>query len=92
MTPEQIELEKIRIQTKLILEKAWLEQETRKLELELMRTGQRDEHLAFDITKQARLVPNFVEENVDEYFADSERNAVNLGWPKNAGQCCCRQC
>ena len=47
-----------------------------------MRTGQRDEHLAFDITKQARLVPTFVEENAGEYFAHFERTTVNLGWPK----------
>ena len=77
MTPEQIELEKIRIQAKLELEKARLEQETRRLELELMRTRQRDEHLAFDLTKQARLVPKLVEEYADEYFAHFERTAVN---------------
>ena len=40
MTPEQMELEKIRIQAKLELEKARLQQETRRLEFELMRTRQ----------------------------------------------------
>ena len=53
MTPEQTELEKSQIQAKLELEKAQLEQEMRRLELELMRTGQRDECLAFNVTKQA---------------------------------------
>ena len=82
ITPEQIELEKSRIQAKLELQKVRLEQETRRLELELMRTGQRDECCAFDITKQARLVPKFMEENPDEYFTHLKRTAMNLGWPK----------
>ena len=47
-----------------------------------MRTRQRDEYFAFDITKQVRLVPKFVEENAGEYFAHFERTAINLGWPK----------
>ena len=92
MTPEQIELEKSRIQTKLELEKARLEQETRWLEVELMRIDQRNKRLAFDITKQARLVPKFVKENADEYFVHFERTAGNLDWQKNAGRCYCRQC
>ena len=33
-------------------------------------------------TSQARLVPKFMEENADEYFAHFERTTVNLGWPK----------
>ena len=45
-----------------------------------MRTRQRDEHLAFDINKQARLLPKFVDENANEYIAHFERTAVNLGW------------
>ena len=39
-------------------------------------------HESFEVTKQARLVPNFEEANVDEYFAHFERTALNLGWPR----------
>ena len=50
-----------------------------------MRTEQRDHHPTFEVTKQARREPQFVEENADEYFAHFERTAVNLGWPKITG-------
>ena len=83
MAPEQMELERL---SKVELEKARLGQETSWLKLELMKTRQRDERFAFDITKQARLVPKFVEENSDEYFAHFERTAVRLSRPKNAEQ------
>ena len=89
MTPEEIELEKIKIQAqmelqrnKMELEKARIQQETRLREVDLAIRGRKGSHGSFEVTKQARLVPKFEEANVDEYFAHFERTALNLGWPK----------
>ena len=89
MTPEQIELEKIKIQArmelernKMELEKAKIQQETRLREVDLAIRGREGSHDSFEVTKQARLVPKFEEANVDEYFAHFERTALNLGWPR----------
>ena len=89
MTPEQIELEKIKIQAqmelernKMELEKARIQQETRLREVDLAIRGRKGSHDSFEVTKQARLVPKFEEANVDGYFAHFERTALNLGWPK----------
>ena len=89
MTPEQIELEKIKIQAqmelqrnKMELEKVKIQQETRLQEVDLAIRGRKGSHDSFEVTKQARLVPKFEEANVDGYFAHFERTALNLGWPK----------
>ena len=89
MTPEEIELEKIKIQAqmelqrnKIELEKIKIQQETRLREVDLAIRGRKESHDSFEVTKQARLVPKFEEANVDEYFAHFERTALNLGWPK----------
>ena len=89
MTPEEIELEKIKIQAqmelqrnKIELEKIEIQQETRLREVDLAIKGRKESHDSFEVTKQARLVPKFEEANVDEYFAHFERTALNLGWPK----------
>ena len=89
MTPEEIELEKIKIQAqmelqrnKMELEKIKIQQETRLREVDLAIRGRKESHDSFEVTKQARLVPKFEEANVDEYFAHFERTALNLGWPK----------
>ena len=89
MTPEQIELEKVKIQAqmelqrnKMELEKAKIQQETRLREVDLAIRGRKGSHDSFEVTKQARLVPKFEEANVDGYFAHFERTALNLGWPK----------
>ena len=89
MTPEQIELEKIKIQAqmelqrnKMELEKAKIQQETRLREVDLAKRGREGSHDSFEVTKQARLLPKFDETNVDEYFAHFERTALNLGWPR----------
>ena len=89
MTPEQIELEKIKIQAqmelqrnKMELEKIKIQQETRLREVDLAIRGRKESHDSFEVTKQARLVPKFEEANVDGYFAHFERTALNLGWPK----------
>ena len=89
MTPEQIELEKIKIQAqmelqrnKMELEKVKIQQETRLREVDLAIRGRKESHDSFEVTKQARLVPKFEEANVDGYFAHFERTALNLGWPK----------
>ena len=89
MTPEQTELEKVRIQArmelernKMELEKAKIEQETRLRAVDLARSRREGSHDSLEVTKQARLVPKFEEANVDEYFAHFERTALNLGWPR----------
>ena len=89
MTPEQIELEKIKIQAEMELqrnkmepEKVKIQQETRLREVDLAIRGREGSHDSFEVTKQARLVPKFEEANVDGYFAHFERTALNLGWPK----------
>ena len=89
MTPEQIELEKIKIQAqmelqrnKMELEKAKIQQKTRLREVNLAIRGREGSHDSFEVTKQARLVPKFEDANVDEYFSHFERTALNLGWPK----------
>ena len=89
MTPEQIELEKIKIQARMEqernrmkLEKARIEQETRLREVDLAISRCEGSYDSFEVTKQARLVPKFEEANVDEYFANFERTALNLGWPR----------
>ena len=89
MTSEQIELEKVRTQARMELErnrmeleKAKIQQETRLREIDLARRGREGSHDSFEVTKQARLVPKFEEANVDEYFAHFERTALNLGWPR----------
>ena len=89
MTPEQIELEEIKIQAqmelernKMELEKAKIQQETRLWEVDLAIRGRKGSHDSFEVMKQARLVPKFEEANVDGYFAHFERTALNLGWPK----------
>ena len=89
MTPEQIELEKIKIQAqmelqrnKMELEKAKIQQETWLREVDLAIRGREGSYDSFEVTKQARLVPKFEEANVDGYFAHFERTALNLGWLK----------
>ena len=89
MTPEEIELEKIKIQAqmelqrnKMELEKIKIQQETRLREVDLAIRGRKESHDSFEVAKQARLVPKFEEANVDGYFAHFERTALNLGWPK----------
>ena len=89
MTPEQIELEKVKIQAqmelqrnKMELEKAKIQQETRLREVDLAIRGRKGSHDSFEVMKQVRLVPKFEEANVDGYFAHFERTALNLGWPK----------
>ena len=66
MTPEYIELEKIKRQAqmelernKMELEKAKIQQETSLREVDLARRGREESHDSFKMTKQARLVPNF---------------------------------
>ena len=89
MTPEQIELEKIKIQARMEVqrnrmeqEKARIEQEMRLREVDLTISRREGSHHSFEVTKQARLVPKFEEANVDEFFAHFERSALNLGWPR----------
>ena len=89
MTPEQIELEKIKIQAqmelqrnKMELEKAKIQQEMRLRGVDLAIRGHEGSHDSFEVTKQARLVPKFEDANVDEYFSHFERTALNLRWLK----------
>lgn len=82
MTPDQVELEKARIMAKAEVEKARIEQEIRMSELSIAHQPQQVRQNRFDITKQVRLVPKFVEKEADDYFAHFERTALNMGWPQ----------
>lgn len=57
----------------------------RKLEIEAQREGvtPSDPH-SFDVTRHIRLVPPFVERDVEKYFPHFERVATNLNCPKTA--------
>ena len=61
LTAEQIELEKYKLQTRLELEKAKMEQEIRLREIRLTEKRQEPDRKGFDLAKQVRLVPKFVE-------------------------------
>ena len=89
MTPEQIELEKVKIQAQMELQRnkmelgnAKIQQEMRLREVDLVIRGREGSHDSFEVTQQARLVTKFEEANVDGYFAHFERTALNLGWPE----------
>ena len=66
MTPEQVELEKARIQARMEsernrmeLEKARIEQVTRLRKIDLSRRGRGGSHGSFEVAKQVKLVPKF---------------------------------
>ena len=84
LTAEQIELEKYKLQTRLELEKAKMEQEIRLQEIRLTEIRQEPDRKGFDLAKQVRLVPKFVEENIDEYFPHFEITATNMNWPRES--------
>ena len=81
LTAEQIELEKYKLQTRLELEKVKMEQEIRLREIRLTEIRQEPDRNGFDLAKQVRLVPKFVEANIDEYFPHFEITATNMKWP-----------
>ena len=84
LTAEQIELEKYKLQTRLELEKAKMEQEIRLREIRLTEIRQEPDRKGFDLAKQVRLVPKFVEANIDEYFPHFEIMATNMNWPRES--------
>ena len=84
LTAEQIELEKYKLQTRLELEKAKMEQEIRLREIRLTEIRQEPDRKGFDLAKQVRLVPKFVEANIDEYFPHFEITATNMKWPRES--------
>ena len=64
ITPEQMDLEKARIQARMESERNWMElekprieQETKLQEIDLERSGRGGSHDSFEVAKQARLVP-----------------------------------
>ena len=84
LTAHQIELEKYKLQTRLELEKAKMEQEIRLREIRLTEIRQEPYCNGFDLAKQVRLVPKFVEANIDEYFPHFEITATNMKWPRES--------
>ena len=84
LTAEQIELEKYKLQTRLELEKAKIEQEIRLREIRLTEIRQEPDRNRFDLAKQVRLVPKLVEANIDEYFPHFEITATNMKWPRES--------
>ena len=84
LTAEQIELEKYKLQTRLELEKAKMEQEIWLREIRLTEIRQEPDRKGFDLAKQVRLVPKFVEANINEYFPHFEITATNMNWPRES--------
>ena len=84
LTAEQIELEKYKLQTRLELKKAKMEQEIRLREIRLTEVRQEPDCNGFDLAKQVRLVPKFVEANIDEYFPHFKITATNIKWPRES--------
>ena len=78
LTAEWIELEKYKPQARLELEKAKMDQEIRLQEIRLREVRQEPDRNGFDLAKQVRLVPKFVEANIDEYFPYFEITATNM--------------
>lgn len=71
------------------IEQLRLEKEIRLKELELHATMgdlpvdlKRGSHSDLDVTRMVRMVPKFVEKNVDKYFDQFEKVATNLKWPQ----------
>ena len=84
LTAEQIQLEKYKLQTRLELEKEKMEQEIRLREIRLTEIRQEPDRNGFDLAKQVRLVPEFVEANINEYFPHFEIIATNMKWPRES--------
>ena len=61
-----------------------MEQEIRLREIRLTETRQEPDRKGFDLAKQVRLVPKFVEANIDEYFPHFEITATNMNWPRES--------
>ena len=84
LTAEQIELEKYKLQTRLELEKAKMEQEIRLREIRLTEIRREPDRKGFDLAKQVRLVPKIVEANIDEYFPHFEISTTNMKLPRES--------
>ena len=98
---EKLEVEKMKIQSEELmkqeelkikkeLEQAKLEFEQTKLtkELEIKKLQiNKSNTPSFDPTKYMKFVPQFREEEVDQYFLHFEKVATNLKWPKDNGHC-----
>ena len=84
LTAEQIELEKYKLKARLELEKAKMEQEIRLQEIKLTEVRQEPDCNEFDLAKQVRLVPKFVEANIDGHFPHYEITATNRKWPRES--------
>ena len=82
MSAAQLELEKTKIMANMELEKARIEQETRLREISLRHAENVGERQAFDVARYVKLIPRFIDEDVDQYFPHFEKTAVNLKWPK----------
>ena len=65
------------------IEKAKIEAETRRMELQFRRDSDENRRNEFDLTKYVKLVPQFNESDVDKYFQHFEKIAKNLHWPEN---------
>ena len=65
------------------VEKAKIEAETSRMELQFRRDSDENRRNEFDVTRYVKLVPQFNESDVDKYFQHFEKIAKNLHWPEN---------
>ena len=65
------------------IEKAKIEAETRRMELQFRHDSDENRRNQFDLTKYVKLVPQFNESDIDKYFQHFEKIAKNLHWPEN---------
>ena len=82
---KEIEYERERLQTHAREQELENRLAMRKLEIEAQKEGVApSDPNSFDVSRHIRLVPPFVERDVERYFPHFERVATNLNWPRTA--------
>ena len=61
-----------------------MDQEISLREIRLTEVTQEPDRNGFDLAKQVRLVPKFVEANIHEYFPHFEITATNMKWSRES--------
>ena len=88
----QLEMKKLELQERLEVKKMEMAMERQRMEMEerieieRIRAQQNaplpQQDNRFDVARNIRLVPKFIEKSVDKYFLQFEKVAENLNWPR----------